>query len=127
MTSMRIFRAAQVATIVLAGLAMAACVLLASAFGIRAYLVRHDNMPIAGIPTNPAPTDGSTPTAIVQITGPEIEQSPGSSIAQISIGAGPNSAGGDSPDFAEGIVARSPRSLIATSASSAQDYSQGPF
>jgi len=51
----------------------------------------------------------------------------GAAIAQIAIGAGSESTGGGSPSFAEGIVSRSPRSLIATGTPSVQDYSQMPY
>jgi anti-sigma factor RsiW len=114
-----------------AGLAMAACVALAGAIGIRAYLSGHGpqiakNVQVitgtnGGVAINPKPID-------VQI-GPGAGTGAGatSALAEITIGAGSDQGNGDSPAFADGIITRSPRSLIASGAPVAQDTAQMPY
>ena len=114
-----------------AGLAMAACLLVASAIWVRTYRARHRNDGGALVkvgPKNEMPSpDKARLPIVVRITGPELEKPQGSAVAEINIGAGSDAPGGESQALAEGIVARSPRSLIATGAPSAQDYSQMPY
>ena len=114
-------------------LAMAACVLIASVLGIRSYL-SHPKPTENQVVISPKST-GSVNVAIntqatpilVEIGGPDPEPATGIAVADISIGAGPQAAINDSPAFAEGIITRSPRSLIASNAATVQDSAQMPY
>jgi negative regulator of sigma E activity len=103
------------------GMAMAACLMLVTGIGIRSYLNRGSGKSSTSSveigPGSVAIVTHQSPI-VVEISGPE--KSPGTAVAEISIGAGPDAAN-DSPAFADGIVGRNPHSLIATSAPAAQD------
>jgi anti-sigma factor RsiW len=110
------------------GLAMAACLALVGTLGIRAYLshnkpdfAKKDSVPKGVIAINDKPID-------VQI-GPGGDAGAGakSALAEVAIGAGSDQNSGDSPAFADGIITRSPRSLIASGAPTAQDTAQMPY
>jgi anti-sigma factor RsiW len=109
------------------GLAMAACVALAGAIGIRAYL-SHNKSDVAK--TEPVPDKG-----VVAFKSIDVQIGPGgdtraaakSALAEVTIGAGSDQGNGDSPAFADGIITRSPRSLIASGAPVAQDAAQMPY
>ena len=113
----------------LRGLAVAACLLLASALGINGYLAHRGGgpAPIVIGPPQVQPTLVASKPIDVQIDGLGVDQPQGQAVADITIGAGPAIAGEDAPSFADGIVATSPRSLIASNAATAQDSTLMPF
>lgn len=114
-------------------LALAACVLIASTLGIRSYLAHpkpvENQVVIGPKSTGPVNIAINTPASpiLVEIGGPDPEPTQGVAVADISIGAGPQAAIDDSPAFAEGIITRSPRSLIASNAAPVQDGAQMPY
>jgi hypothetical protein len=109
------------------GLAMAACVALASYVGIRIYLGRHgDPSNIAIGPNHPTQVAVGKPLE-VEIGPAGTETTNALAVAEISIGAGPDPDNNQSPAFADGILIHSPRSLIATAAPTAQDTGQMPY
>ena len=111
-------------------LAMAACILVATSLGIR-HFHQKDNGGTALVKVTP--NDGGAPPAdqpritIVTIGGPEMDQPQGTSVAEIAIEAGSDTPNSALPSFAEGIVTRAPRSLIATAPPAAQDNGQMPY
>jgi negative regulator of sigma E activity len=103
------------------GMAMAACLMLVTGVGIHSYLHRGQPGKISQVQVGGPGGVALVPTKSpieVEISGPE--QSKGTAVAEISIGAAPD-AGGDSPAFADGIVGGSARSLIATNGPAVQD------
>ena len=117
----------------LSSLALAACVLIASALGIRHKMFNHgpavDQVVIGPLSTgltSVAITPSTTPI-LVEIAGPDSETPQGVAMAEISISAGPEASTDESPAFAEGIVARSPRSLMASNAAEVQDGALMPY
>lgn len=112
-------------------LAIAACVLLASALGIRSFLGHHSgtnvSVPIVIGPSQVDPTQVAMKPIVVEIGGAETQSPQGPAVASITIGAGPGAGTDDSPAFAEGIIATSPRSLIASNAATAQDSTLMPY
>ncbi len=116
----------------LRGLALAACVLVASALGIRTFTSHRpstiDQVVIVPKTNDPSTVAQLTPARVqIEIGGPDPETTHGMAVAEITIGAGPQAATEESPAFAEGIIARSPRSLIASNAASVQDGAQMPY
>ena len=107
-------------------LAIAACLLLAGGLGIRGYLSHRAGSTNSGDPAAVAINIVKDPI-VIQIDGPDNETSQGIAVAQVSIGAGSDAINDDSPAFADGIVGRSPRSLIATNAELAQDTNLTPY
>ena len=118
----------------IARLAVAACVLLASALGIRNHL-SHGTGTNAPIVVGPRPADPREVAVIVpsvrpidvQIGGPDTEKPRGDAVVAITIGAADGAPGDDGPSFAEGIIASPPRSLIASNAATAQDTGMMPY
>jgi hypothetical protein len=112
--------------------AVAAAVVICSIIGVRGYLAHHPN-PSSEIAkaTQPVPSPQMVAVANqkidVQIGGSDFQPTAGPMVAEINIGAGPDSAGAEVPSFAEGIIARSPRSLIASSSPVEQDSSMMPY
>lgn len=110
------------------GLALAACVLIVTSLGLRSYLhpatggAGGHKLAVDVGPGTPAVTPVATATRtpiVVEISGPE--QAQGTAVAEVSIGAAPDSQFESSPAFAGDILSRSPRSLIATNGPAAQD------
>jgi hypothetical protein len=114
-----------------AGLAMAACMVIASAVGIRALHSKRGANGFANIEV--APKNGGehivalTKPIIVTIGAADADAPTGTAVAEISIGAGADTPAGDRPTFAEGIITHSSRSLIASGSSTAQDTAQMPY
>ena len=110
-------------------MAIAACLLLASALGIQSYLARQhrSTTPIVIGPKSAGPVIVATTPIEVRIGGPDMDVPQGVAIAEITIGAGAAGTPDDAPSFVEGIVAISPRSLIASNAPPVQDSAQMPY
>ena len=103
------------------GLAIAASVFVASAIGFRGYL-KHPVAPSSEVAVvsikHSVVASASTTPIDVQIGISDPAAAPGVSVAEVSVGAGPDGALDEAPD---GIIARSPRSLIASTAAPVQD------
>ncbi len=103
------------------GLAMAACLTFITSVGIRSYLHRDAGTPQIAVKIG----DGSANRVVarvpidVQISGPE--KPAGAAVAEITFGAGPDTATFTGAAYAQGIVTHSPRSLIATNVAERQD------
>jgi anti-sigma factor RsiW len=117
----------------LAGLAVAACVAIVSTMGIRGLRSQHQQGPGPLVDVLPGSDRTVAAKSIeVQIGAPDFDGgSPAARTAvaaDVTISAGADTPGGESaPTFAEGIVARSPRSLIATGSPTAQDSAVMPY